>query len=251
MEKMTIKKRSVLVILLLVIAVGIVVITSVNTTASEDEQGPALATMYKIQSESFQLAEALNGQSPYPQMYTHAQALTAFKGASPEEAAKEAANSYMERKALVWYARRQGIETTEAEFEQYLDHLIETVKATDDFPKLSAACAEAGLTAEDLYRKNREYYRDDFIIGKLYESWTKAYTNGKETISESESASMEEAWNQCITNAVASYKKSDAYASLMPAVKASETAYLHGAGTSVKKLEDCDIFISSSKSVVE
>lgn len=182
--------------MLLVIVVSIVVITSVNTAASENEQGPALTTLYKVQNESFKLSDTLKEQTSYPQLNTHAQALIAFKDVSPEEAIKEAADNYIEWKAMVWYAEQQGIVTTEEDFQQHLDNLIETVKSTDVFLKLSAACAEAGLTVDDLYKRNQEYYRDDFIMDKLYEKWTEKYTNDKGLILESEAQSMDEAWNK-------------------------------------------------------
>ena len=228
-----------------VIVVGIV-LTNFHSITSEDSTADPISKSMRLQQEKISLISELKGSTPYPQLYINAQMLVSFQDASYKDAIEEAAGNYVECKALVWYAEHNDIKVKEAEFEEHLDELIEKVKATDDFPKLNAACMEAGLSVDDLYRKNKEYYRDDFVIEKLYEQWVKSYSNDKGLTLESEMPSADEAWDKFIISAVETYKTTDDYKALMPAIEASKTAYLRGAGADAEKLKKYDIFTSRS-----
>lgn len=246
---MKLTKRSLLAIgiLIVVLCIGFVVFLNSSTAATENAVNEDLTKYVELQKNEIYLKKELGNNTPYPRLYMMAEALVELKGVDSEKAIAQATERYVEKQALVWYAEKNGISTTALELEQHINSLIESAKRAENYDELNSAYKSVGLSVEKLYRENVSYYRDDYIIGKLYDQWISNNAQGKE-FSESKMKSIDAAWERLISEVTASYKESKNYKELRPALTGSKKMFNEGIGKNEKILKKAGIFISDEES---
>ncbi|MDO5302753.1 MAG: hypothetical protein Q4E84_02485 [Clostridia bacterium] len=238
--------RTMLIIILLAIAVVIAAFSAFHFSHAEDEDEVATDTLMKhtaIQQKEIDLIEKLGGNTPYPQIYVTAETLVQLKGYDKDKAVQEAADRYVERKALVWAAEKNGILVSDQEFESYIQMLIDSIKTADNYDELKAAYDANGLTLDELYRGNEEFYRDNYIIDKLYDKWLQQRLDGETKVSQDEQENLDKTWETFIKETVDEYKKSKTFKAAKLALDASKKIYSAKQTTNVTELKNEKIWI--------
>lgn len=247
-EMKTTKKKWLIVILITVIAamfIGYALLYDSDYSVSGADvntENEALPEYVEIQKQMIDLNSELGENTPYPQIYMIAETLFKIKGVKQDIAVTQAADRYIERKALVWYAEKSGIHVTHEEVNRYIEELIQAAKGAENYNEVNEAYKKAGITLEQYYRKNIQFYRDDYLIGKLYNQWIHDCGSGDE-VSESEMELLDEAWQEKVSEIKNSYQSVREYKKLKPLIAESKKIYRNGAADTLEYLKKADIFI--------
>lgn len=151
-----------------------------------------------------------------------------IKGKLKTQAIAVAANQFINKKALVEYAQSRGITCTEQEVNDYIRKIIDYSKDADNFEEIQRLCKDADITYEETYWSNRETYKTDYIIDKLYKLKRSEYMSAHNISSPSEDEEKEwqKTWEHEKETIVNSYKGNENYKADKMFVKKVSDLYL-------------------------
>lgn len=200
----------------IIIAIGIAVALIMSIcfyTSKSDAQD--LSVQEKIRTEQyFQIMEdkitlekALKKESPYTELSGNIK-IRQLNGQSEQEAIKGATDDYLEKKAILWFANRKGIEVGEQELEDYLQSLLDDAKQADNYHEVESACQAAGITYEQFIRSNQTVYKVEYIKNILYMNLYDDLSAENETL---DGDTFNEMWAEYKAEIVEDYKASTQY----------------------------------------
>lgn len=208
----------VILILISITLIGILIATThsknaTSHTTSADDGKEYLKTYIQIQKEGIQLTNKLGSDNNYAQIYIDAKTEEKIKGKIKTQAIAVAANQFINKKALVEYAQSRGITCTEQEVNDYIRKIIDYSKDADNFEEIQRLCKDADITYEETYWSNRETYKTDYIIDKLYKLKRSEYMSAHNISSPSEDEEKEwqKTWEHEKETIVNSYKGNENY----------------------------------------
>lgn len=237
------KSTRIICVFAVIICVGCIYFLKDSPSMAQNTDDQELARYIELEHNVTALENELGSNTPYPRLYLMAEALVELKGLDEDKAIAESTDSYVEKKALVWYAENNGIEVTTLELETHINSLIDAAKKADNYDELNDAYKNVNSSLEEHYRDNISYYRDDYLMSKLYDQWVSKFTQGEELLPESKLNSVDDEWEKFTKQVIINYKESQSYNELRPALIESKRMYNSGVAQNVKKLKKANIFI--------
>ena len=118
--------------------------------------------------------------------------------------------------AISWYAKEHNLLPTEDEMNAYMENLIREFRQSEEYDEYESAAKKYGTTYEEILRNDREAYRIEETINKVYCSIIMEYNGnmGDEEKYEEYLKDSNLKWKTFVQETVSKYKKKEEYASL-------------------------------------
>ncbi|MGN1381808.1 MAG: SurA N-terminal domain-containing protein, partial [Eubacterium sp.] len=108
------------------------------------------------------------GAVQYAQIYIMAQGLQ-HRGLPPRQAFMQASETYIASMALSKEARKKGIRVTNAELDSYISKMESDMKTNGIYKDVQKEALRHGTTVHGILRDNRDAYRKQIAVSKLYQ----------------------------------------------------------------------------------
>ncbi|MCH4005944.1 MAG: hypothetical protein LKG42_06695 [Eubacterium sp.] len=181
-----------------------------NSRDQADRSRSASAASMKswviCQKQGMDLRDKLGYESAYTYMYTYAQEQEKLFGKGHKTAWAKAQTTMLSQRALLSYAKSQGIRWTKSDINAYIKRQIASGRKAKSYNKINKACRTAGIKFSDSYWKCRESYTFDYVTDKLYKQEQKGFQKKKK------GGNWNKQWKKIQDTALQEYKARSEYA---------------------------------------
>lgn len=166
------KKTNVILGLILLLVIGALLFGYFSKSDAEKnwkqkDKEQQLQVYFDLTKESILLEEEL-GETPYITMLRSFKGNKITSGMTKTEALENAAQLIVREEALMWYAKQNHINVTDAEVAKYMkNNVIDQVRNAEGFDRMEEACNKAGMTFEDSIWAYKSSYRSEYIMSQI------------------------------------------------------------------------------------
>ncbi|MGN1382530.1 MAG: hypothetical protein ACI4W2_06920 [Eubacterium sp.] len=180
----------------------------------------SMKTWVSCQKQGMELRDKLGYESAYTYMYTYAQEQEKLFGKNRKAAWKKAQTTMISQRALLSYAKSQGIRWTKSDINGYIKKRVASGRKAKSYKKINKACKAAGISFSDTYWKCRESYTFDYVTDKLYKQEQKQFQKKKK------GRNWNQQWKKIQNTALQKYKARSEYAQEEKLYQACKKIYL-------------------------
>lgn len=187
---------------------------------SRSASAASMKNWVRCQKQGMDLRDKLGYESAYTYMYTYAQEQEKMFGKSRKSAWAKAQTTMISQRALLSYAKSQGIRWIKSDINAYIKRQIASGRKAKSYKKINKACREAGINFSDIYWKSRETYTFDYVTDKLYKQEQKQFQKKKK------GGNWNHQWKKIQDTALQEYKSRSGYAREEKLYQACRKVYL-------------------------
>lgn len=178
-----------------------------QTERDEKSQAPSRSAVKGfISSHCHEQRMRKHGAALYSQIYIMAEGMR-HRGVSPHQAFDRASEEYLASMALSERARKKGIRVSGSEVNHFISDTLDDMKDTGTYKEMQAEAARHGTTIEKILRSNRESYKKQIAVVKLYQQERSDYLQSSVQTTAEEQQAWEKKWTNIQDRAIAAYKK--------------------------------------------
>ncbi len=202
------------------------------------KNGGNVKTYLTIVAETAELKNELGDDTPYCDIYKNYNIFVKTMGMRKSEALKNAESTWLQNRAITWYAKEQDLLADSESLAAYMEDIYDSLVGTEEYPFYEEIAKKKGITVEELIQNDWKSYRTACDVNNVYESEKTKYKDEGEK-------PFTDYWKEFVGKLTEDYKKTEDYAEIKVKLENSVKLVQEEKELTPEELEKEDIFVEA------